>query len=196
MGVLSRQKAVTPRCRPRRRSLGSDVEEGFLDLVLTFDARLWSRRRFVQFTGSAIAGGIASSRPALSLATSSATYINPIIAGDHPDAGALRVGDDYYLPPHYGPQSRHPGRDLLPAECTRRIPRSASSTVRLRLRGGNLPELELCCQRAHSGVAPSFRLIAAHALDKVPSLSWRKRLRANDLSTAQACVRGYIGDVL
>lgn len=25
------------------------------------------------------------------------TYLNPILGGDHPDAGAIRVGDDYYL---------------------------------------------------------------------------------------------------
>ena len=34
------------------------------------------------------------------------TYLNPVIAGDHPDAGAIRVGEDYYLvhtTDHYTP---------------------------------------------------------------------------------------------
>jgi len=39
--------------------------------------------------------------PALSsaapLSAKPGTYMNPIIPGDHPDAGAIRVGNDYYL---------------------------------------------------------------------------------------------------
>ena len=67
---------------------------------------LWSRRRFVQLAGSAAAGGSAYSWPALSLVSPSATYMNPVIPGDHPDAGAIRVGNDYYLThttDHYTP---------------------------------------------------------------------------------------------
>ena len=26
-----------------------------------------------------------------------ATYLNPVLGGDHPDAGAIRVGDDFFL---------------------------------------------------------------------------------------------------
>jgi xylan 1,4-beta-xylosidase len=29
--------------------------------------------------------------------TGAATYVNPVLAGDHPDAGAIRVGEDFYL---------------------------------------------------------------------------------------------------
>src|ERR1035438_2533539 len=25
------------------------------------------------------------------------TYLNPIVGGDHPDAGAIRVGEDFYI---------------------------------------------------------------------------------------------------
>ncbi|HEV2619743.1 MAG TPA: family 43 glycosylhydrolase, partial [Acidobacteriaceae bacterium] len=66
-----------------------------------------SRRNFVRLGGAAAAAtGLA--RPGLLDALASATephgateprgtYVNPVIRGDHPDAGALRVGDDYYL---------------------------------------------------------------------------------------------------
>ena len=68
-----------------------------------------TRRQFVQIGGAAIAA--ATSWPALSFASSetswsAGTYVNPVIAGDHPDAGALRVGNDYYLvhtTDHYSP---------------------------------------------------------------------------------------------
>src|SRR5436305_10895133 len=30
-------------------------------------------------------------------ATGAPTYLNPVLAGDHPDAGAIRVGDDFFL---------------------------------------------------------------------------------------------------
>ena len=38
--------------------------------------------------------------------TKPGAYLNPVIAGDHPDAGAIRVGRDYYLvhtTDHYTP---------------------------------------------------------------------------------------------
>ncbi len=62
----------------------------------------WSRRQFVQLGGSAVAGGLVPSWPALSssplpASAQSGTYLNPVIPGDHPDAGAIRVGNDYYL---------------------------------------------------------------------------------------------------
>lgn len=73
--------------------------------------RPWTRRQFVQIGGAAVTAGAATSRPALSFASSmlsrpAGTYVNPVIAGDHPDAGALRVGSDYYLvhtTDHYSP---------------------------------------------------------------------------------------------
>ena len=30
-------------------------------------------------------------------ATGAATYLNPVLGGDHPDAGAIRVGEDFFL---------------------------------------------------------------------------------------------------
>ncbi len=60
-----------------------------------------SRRGFVWLGGAAVAAsGLV--RPGLleALAAEAAprgTYMNPVIRGDRPDAGALRVGDDYYL---------------------------------------------------------------------------------------------------
>ena len=62
----------------------------------------WTRRQFVQIGGSAVTAAVATSSPALSFASSlpsrpAGTYSNPVIAGDHPDAGAIRVGNDYYL---------------------------------------------------------------------------------------------------
>lgn len=68
----------------------------------------WSRRQFVRLGGSAAAAGLCPT--GLSLASSPSTklgtYLNPVIAGDHPDAGAIRVGNDYYLThttDHYTP---------------------------------------------------------------------------------------------
>ena len=70
----------------------------------------WSRRQFVQLGGSVAATGLVTSWPGLSLAMpplpKRGTYLNPVIAGDHPDAGAIRVGKDYYLvhtTDHYTP---------------------------------------------------------------------------------------------
>jgi xylan 1,4-beta-xylosidase len=70
----------------------------------------WSRREFVGLGGSAAAAGIIASWPGLSFASSlpsvSGTFLNPVIAGDHPDAGAIRVDEDYYLvhtTDHYTP---------------------------------------------------------------------------------------------
>jgi beta-xylosidase len=64
--------------------------------------QLCSRRQFLWLGGSAAATGILTSRPAPSLASSAplaapGRYFNPVIPGDHPDAGALRVGEDYFL---------------------------------------------------------------------------------------------------
>lgn len=59
-----------------------------------------SRRQFIRLGGSAAAAGLVTSWPVPSSLLSSAgegTYLNPVIAGDHPDAGAIRVGEDYYL---------------------------------------------------------------------------------------------------
>jgi len=28
---------------------------------------------------------------------SASTYLNPVLGGDHPDAGAIRVGEDFFL---------------------------------------------------------------------------------------------------
>ena len=71
---------------------------------------LWSRRKFVQLGGSLAASRLITPWSSLSAASSpslkSGTYLNPVIAGDHPDAGAIRVGNDYYLThttDHYTP---------------------------------------------------------------------------------------------
>src|SRR6266700_7627236 len=33
----------------------------------------------------------------LSPPANASTYLNPVLAGDHPDAGAIRVGEDFFL---------------------------------------------------------------------------------------------------
>lgn len=55
-----------------------------------------TRRNFVRNSAAALA---VSSSPSLmrAAAATSGTYRNPIIAGDHPDASPMRVGDDFYL---------------------------------------------------------------------------------------------------
>jgi len=79
------------------------VRDEFLRFGSSFiDEHPWSRRRFVGLGVSAAASGMMASWPALSSASTtspaySGTYTNPVIAGDHPDAGAIRVGQDYYL---------------------------------------------------------------------------------------------------
>jgi xylan 1,4-beta-xylosidase len=35
--------------------------------------------------------------PAVPASRNRATYLNPVLGGDHPDAGAIRVGDDFFL---------------------------------------------------------------------------------------------------
>src|SRR5215472_739403 len=56
-----------------------------------------TRRRFVQNTAAVSAAlSIAPSRLLLAQA-GSATYRNPILGGDHPDASPIRVGEDFYL---------------------------------------------------------------------------------------------------
>ena len=63
---------------------------------------MWSRRQVIRLGGSAAVAGLVTPWHRLSLASSlrsvePGTYLNPVIAGDHPDAGAIRVGEDYYL---------------------------------------------------------------------------------------------------
>ena len=63
---------------------------------------LLSRRNFVRLggaaaTGLALAGAAFSAQRIDASAEPRGSYLNPVIRGDHPDAGALRVGDDYYL---------------------------------------------------------------------------------------------------
>jgi xylan 1,4-beta-xylosidase len=54
-----------------------------------------TRRRFVLNTAATAAVLASGSR--FALAQSGATYRNPILGGDHPDASPIRVGDDFYL---------------------------------------------------------------------------------------------------
>ncbi len=76
-----------------------------------FTTNVWSRRQLIRLGGSAAIAGMITPWPTISLASSllsaePGTYLNPVIAGDHPDAGAIRVGDDYYLvhtTDHYTP---------------------------------------------------------------------------------------------
>jgi beta-xylosidase len=54
-----------------------------------------TRRRFVLNTAATAA--VLASETRFALAQSGATYRNPILGGDHPDASPIRVGDDFYL---------------------------------------------------------------------------------------------------
>src|SRR5271165_1161582 len=56
-----------------------------------------TRRLFVRNTAVASAALSLASKTSLILAQSAATYRNPILGGDHPDASPIRVGDDFYL---------------------------------------------------------------------------------------------------
>jgi len=62
---------------------------------------LLSRRKFARLSGAAVTGLALPARPilldTLKPVEPRGSYVNPVIRGDHPDAGALRVGDDYYL---------------------------------------------------------------------------------------------------
>ena len=61
---------------------------------------LLSRRRFVRLGGWAAAALAMPAHPRIMDSGSEqppGTYLNPVIRGDHPDAGAIRVGEDYYL---------------------------------------------------------------------------------------------------
>ena len=57
------------------------------------------RRHFCTLSGGTILSAWARHRELLSAALvphdATRHYTNPIIAGDHPDAGAIRVGSDY-----------------------------------------------------------------------------------------------------
>ncbi len=61
-----------------------------------------TRRDFCRTTvGTGLALGVGTfNAPYISSvahAANTATYVNPVLGGDHPDAGAIRVGDDFYL---------------------------------------------------------------------------------------------------
>jgi xylan 1,4-beta-xylosidase len=56
-----------------------------------------TRRRFAANAAAFSAALSLAPSSQLALAESSATYTNPIIPGDHPDASPIRVGDDFYL---------------------------------------------------------------------------------------------------
>lgn len=56
-----------------------------------------TRRRFVLNTAAASAAAFTLPHTRLLLAQSGATYRNPILGGDHPDASPIRVGNDFYL---------------------------------------------------------------------------------------------------
>ena len=51
-----------------------------------------TRRAVLQGLGLAASAGVLGAIDA-----GDGTYLNPILGGDHPDAGAIRVGNDYYL---------------------------------------------------------------------------------------------------
>ena len=61
----------------------------------------YSRRRFCAVGGLTLLGLSAQHREVLGAASplplGRGYYTNPIIPGDHPDAGAIRVGSDYYI---------------------------------------------------------------------------------------------------
>ena len=58
-----------------------------------------TRRTFCRNTlGAGIALGLAGAGNGLAMGQAErATYSNPVLGGDHPDAGAIRVGDDFFL---------------------------------------------------------------------------------------------------
>jgi xylan 1,4-beta-xylosidase len=60
-------------------------------------AAMITRRRFVS-DAAAFSAALSLTRSShFALAESGATFTNPIIPGDHPDASPIRVGDDFYL---------------------------------------------------------------------------------------------------
>jgi beta-xylosidase len=56
-----------------------------------------TRRRFVWNSAAASAALALSPQARFALAQSAATYRNPILGGDHPDASPIRAGNDFYL---------------------------------------------------------------------------------------------------
>ncbi len=57
-----------------------------------------TRREFVRSTAAfSAATALATQCPLLLAQPDRATYRNPILGGDHPDASPIRVGDDFYL---------------------------------------------------------------------------------------------------
>jgi xylan 1,4-beta-xylosidase len=59
------------------------------------DPAMLTRRRFALYSASAAL--ILASKSRFALAQATATYRNPILGGDHPDASPIRVGNDFYL---------------------------------------------------------------------------------------------------
>src|ERR1039457_4579389 len=61
----------------------------------------FTRRSFCRNTlGAGLAFGFANPGNSLfsaALAAGRPTYLNPVLGGDHPDAGAIRVGDEFYM---------------------------------------------------------------------------------------------------
>src|SRR5665213_4158093 len=56
-----------------------------------------TRRRFVSNAAAASAALALPSRPLFAQGKPLGRYTNPILAGDHPDASPIRVGNDFYL---------------------------------------------------------------------------------------------------
>jgi xylan 1,4-beta-xylosidase len=56
-----------------------------------------TRRNFIQNSAAGSAALALASRSRFAFADTAAVYRNPILAGDHPDASPIRVGEDFYL---------------------------------------------------------------------------------------------------
>jgi xylan 1,4-beta-xylosidase len=56
-----------------------------------------TRRRFVLSSAATSAALAFVARPSFAVPSSTETYRNPILGGDHPDASPIRVGEDFYL---------------------------------------------------------------------------------------------------
>jgi xylan 1,4-beta-xylosidase len=58
---------------------------------------MFTRRRFVCNSVAASAAFALAFKTPFALAQSAATYGNPVLGGDHPDASPIRVGNEFYL---------------------------------------------------------------------------------------------------
>src|ERR1035437_6387593 len=58
---------------------------------------MFTRRRFVRNTAALSAGFVLASKHRFAFAEAAATYSNPILGGDHPDASPIHVGNEFYL---------------------------------------------------------------------------------------------------